>query len=37
MGRQFNPFVYGAPLPHTYFIGREGIINNCYNRLAGPV
>jgi tRNA A-37 threonylcarbamoyl transferase component Bud32/archaellum biogenesis ATPase FlaH len=37
MARQINPFVFGKPVPHEYFIGRDGIIDNCYNRLAGPV
>lgn len=37
MKPQINPFVYGKPVPPTHFIGREDIINHCYNRLAGPV
>ena len=37
MTRQLNPFVYGNPVPPTHFIGRENIITNCYNKLAGPV
>lgn len=38
MGRGIiNPFVFGKPVPHELFIGRDGIIDNCYNRLAGPV
>ncbi len=35
--RQRNPFVYGKPVPPTHFIGREEIIDQCYNRWAGPV
>ena len=35
--RQLNPFIDGRPAPSSHFIGRETIIDNCYNRLAGPV
>ncbi len=37
MTRSLNPFVHSGPVPHTHFIGREEIIDNCYSRLAGPV
>ena len=37
MTRQLNPFISGTPVPPSHFIGREAVINNCYNRLAGPV
>jgi serine/threonine protein kinase/Cdc6-like AAA superfamily ATPase len=34
MRRVRNPFICGGPVPHTHFIGREDIVNNCYNWLA---
>lgn len=38
MGRRpVNPFVFGRPVSGANFIGREEIIDNCFNRLAGPV
>ncbi|MCB0168676.1 MAG: protein kinase [Anaerolineae bacterium] len=35
--RIINPFVFGQPVPPSHFIGREMVINNAYNRLAGQV
>ena len=37
MVRQINPFIYGKPVPPSHFVGREAVIDHCYNRLAGPV
>jgi len=31
-----NPFIIGHPVPPTFFIGREDIINRCRSSLAGP-
>ena len=37
MNRLPNPFIYGKPVPHEYFVGREEEVTACFNTLAGPV
>lgn len=37
MDSDINPFIYSRPLPPALFMGRQEIIKNCRDRLAGPV